>query len=470
MQTVIPYLQFGELGRVAKLVCISIIWCGYAAGDPEASQQQLQQLEEQAQEAQQHGDYQAAIRQYQNLLKLRPDLSEERINLALLEHLTGDHAAALADFQFVLKASPQRYVPNLLAGFDLLKLGQPRQALPYLLRAEQLNQKESQPALGLGQAYAALRELDKANSAYYRPSLKEPQNSEAYYGLGVTYLSLSHDVSDRIAKIGPNAPLAQSLLGEAFLDQGRVKDAIAIYQALLDAGSLPNSMCWFLGTAYSRQGKSSSGETEFQRALSQSPDCLGAHLRLASLRLREGDVPAALDQLDRISKVDNAFLKANLATLWQQFKPDELNGVLQTLTEPPSASDADTRSLTASSLKSWLNGDTSYYVANGSPPPRKAEGFPSAARLLARGRFSECESTLKTARKLGSADELRLAECAFSAGDYRVALLPVHPFWRKIAYRCRHFTGERDAPPVSELRRWFSRLGSIPNLLVPISY
>jgi tetratricopeptide (TPR) repeat protein len=207
---------------------ISIICCAHAAGDPQSDEQRLQALQDQAQVAQQRGDYQAAIRQYQDILKVRPDLAEQRTKLGLLEHLTGDHAAALKDFELVLRSSPQLYVPNLLAGFDLLKLGQPQPSLRYLLRAQQLNRKDAQPALGLGQAYAALREFDKANAAYYRASINDQKSAEAYYGLGVTYLSISQAAADRIGKIDAKAPLARSLVAEAFLNQGRVKDAIAI--------------------------------------------------------------------------------------------------------------------------------------------------------------------------------------------------------------------------------------------------
>src|SRR6267142_6243454 len=182
MITAIPYVPCRLLGRVAALGFISILCCARSAGEPQTDEQRLQDLQDQAQAAQQRGDYQAAIRQYQDILRARPDLADERTKLGLLEHLTGDHAAALKDFELVLKSSPQLYVPHLLAGFDLLKLGQPQLALRYLLRAQQLNRTDAQPALGLGQAYAALREFDKANAAYYRASVNEPKSAEAYYG------------------------------------------------------------------------------------------------------------------------------------------------------------------------------------------------------------------------------------------------------------------------------------------------
>jgi len=345
--------------------------------------------------------------------------------LGLLEHLSGDHAAALKDFELVLKSSPQLYVPNLLAGFDLLKLGRPQAALRYLLRAQQLNRKDPQPALGLGQAYAALLEFDKANAAYYRASINDPKNAEAYYGLGITYLSLSQGAANRIAKIDPKAPLARSLIAEAFLNQGRVKDAIAIYQALLTSDSLPNSMCWFLGLAHVKGGDSFAAEKEFQKALSRRPGCLGAHLGIAALRLREQNGSGALAEFDKISRTDPAFLQANLTVVWQQLNPEELTGALHALTETAAITGPGNEVPATASLKSWLDGDTDYYLSSESSLPRTKSRvrLARAAELLAQGQFWECESALQNTAKLGTTDQLTLAECAFNVGDYRATFV-----------------------------------------------
>jgi tetratricopeptide (TPR) repeat protein len=200
---------------------------------------------------------------------------------------------------------------------------------------------------------------------------------------------------------------------------------VAIYQALLASHSLPNSMCWFLGIAHFRDGDFSAAATEFERALKRNPGCLGAHLGMAALRLREGNLNAALARFDGVSRTDRPFLLANLTAVWQQLKPEELNATLHALTGAASTTDPGTRSLAASSLKSWLEGDTDYYPANPNPAPQGKIKIPPAraGRLLAQGRFSECESALRAAGKLAPAEELELAECAFDVGDYRTAFV-----------------------------------------------
>jgi len=418
-----------QMAKLAVLLLLALLCHAQISGPPQNTQGQLQELGERAQQLQSNGDYRGAIQNYKKMLDLRPELTEVRVNLGLLEHLSGDYAAALADFQRVLKSTPGSYVPNLMAGFDLLKIGQPQTAIRYLLQAQRLKPKDPQPDLGLGQGYAALRQFDKANAAYYRASVNASKKSEAYYGLGITYLSLSKDAAERIKQIDANAPLARSLLGEALLEQGKLVQATSIFQSLVKSETLPNPVCWFLGLTYERQNKLAEAATELQRVLHKNPGCLGAYLGLASLRLREKDADGALDELDHISQVDPAFLQANLSLLWQQFQLEQLNGVLADMEEKPPASSSPVRSTTESSLKSWLSGDIGSYVGkqdslpSNISTPSPAREASNATQLLAQGRFSQCFAVLRGNNQLGTAQELKRAECAFAIGDYRTAFV-----------------------------------------------
>jgi len=432
-----------RLGERPAFLCVVMLCCEFAFGHRQTDELELQRLEDRAQSAAQAGNYPEAIRQYQELLRLRPGLTDERIRLGLVEHLSGDFAGALANFKIVLKGSPDLFVPNLFSGFALLKLKQPKEALPYLLRAQRINPKDGQAALGLGQAYSALQQFDKANHAYFLASVNAPGNSEAYYGLGITYLSLSRTTAEYIGQLNPQDPLARALAGEALLDQGKTKEAAAIYRALLNSGSLPNSMCWFLGLAHLRDGESATPSAEFKRALSNSPGCLGASLGLASLDLLSGNLNGALDHLEKVSKIDHRFLDANLERIWQQLTAEELSKAYGLLTDASDSRDTGVRSLVASSLKGWLNGDLSYYSEKAQQQLRKSNvPLDSAEQFFSKGHFSECDSALQNAPHRGTADELILAECAFDIGDYHttfemsLSLLAHNPtlipalFWR----------------------------------------
>ena len=116
-----------------------------------------------------------------------------------------------------------------------------------------------------------------------------PENSEAYYGLGITYLSLSRTTAEYIGQLNPQDPLARALAGEALLVQGKTKEAAAIYRALLNSGSLPNSM-WLVSWTCTRERRGAcDGICGIQEgAPGNSPGCLGASLGLASLDLLRG--------------------------------------------------------------------------------------------------------------------------------------------------------------------------------------
>ena len=85
-----------------------------------------------AEEAQHRGDYRAAAQIYQVMLKAAPDSAEVRANLGLMHHLLGEYAAAIPEFRAALQENPRLFVPNLFLGLDLLQVGKPRDAVPYL--------------------------------------------------------------------------------------------------------------------------------------------------------------------------------------------------------------------------------------------------------------------------------------------------------------------------------------------------
>lgn len=412
---------------ISLCIFLSFFFCGYAHGNSQADNSFTLLLQKKAQEAEQKQNYLEAIQEYQQVLQMQPSLLEVRTKLGLLKYLTEDYPSALKDFQLVLQSTPQNYVPNLFAGYALVKLERPQEAIQYLLRAQRLQPKDIQPALGLGQAYAALRQFAKANAEYYQAWLNSPHDSEAYYGLGITYLSVSRTASERVRQIDAKAPLATSLLVEALMEQGNVDRAIQPLHTLVGSHSLPECVCDFPGIAHIRQDDFLAAKMEFARSTEQYPGCLESRLGLALLYLREKKVDRMSTEVDGIARIDPVFLKANLASMWPQFKSEDLKNMFHTLSEAASVMDSNKYSVLIWSLKRWLSDDVNFYATDAriershhSTVALHTKLLPtSAAQLLAQGRFSACESRLQNKGTLKNEDKLRLAECAFRVGDYR---------------------------------------------------
>src|SRR5215472_1348037 len=92
-----------------------------------------------AKAAQERRDYRSAAAAYEEILRLRPELAEGWANLGLMHEFMENYPQADHDFQVALSRDSQLYVPNLFLGLNLLRSHQPREAIRYLKRAQNLN-------------------------------------------------------------------------------------------------------------------------------------------------------------------------------------------------------------------------------------------------------------------------------------------------------------------------------------------
>ena len=236
-------------------------------------------LAQDAREAQKSGDYRRAARDYETLLKTEPS-PELRSNLGVMLYLAGRDREALTQFKLALGEKPSLIASDLFAGLSLLRLGRPREALPFLNKAAIGDPKAAEPQLALGQASLANRQLKLAQDCYRRATELEPGNAEAWYGLGITSRGLAerglkqasaagvrgeaieqspqgldakkelaeaqHAMS-RAVEIDPDNVKAHMMLAESFRSAGQKDKSVAEYDAILH--SHPNFTPALIGKA-----------------------------------------------------------------------------------------------------------------------------------------------------------------------------------------------------------------------------
>ncbi|MBZ5513330.1 MAG: tetratricopeptide repeat protein [Acidobacteriia bacterium] len=421
------------------------------------SEAKLQDLFVQAREAQRRGDFQRSAGIYEEILRLRPGLAEAQANLGLMRHLLGEYEQAIQGFEAALRVNPQLFVPNLFLGLDLLRLQRPQRALRYLQRAQRLNPRDAQAALALGQAYVALQESEQANDWYRLASEITPTSSEAWYGLGLTYLALERSAAERLRKVGPNSPYADTLLAESLEGQDRTLDAIRLYEKVL--ASNPTLECGHaaLGFAYIRQAALAAAETEFRTEIDNNSGCMLARLGLAHVAVERGKTGEALDQLRESWKADRNFVQANLACFLAGLQPErvhELGAQAQQFATGEGNEESALGKFLTSALETWQQGPTSGLPRQGDQPGTGPASENPSSRLTAgpagdprqlfrRGRYSQCAERLQpTLPRLVVKDLSLLARCAYYSGDYRATYLAsgrwlkVHPrdpealYWR----------------------------------------
>ena len=398
------------------------------------SQKSPEDLYASAQESQRRGDYRAAAEIYQAILKRDPRLAEVRANLGLVHHMLGDYAAAISDFRAALRDKPSLLVPNLFLGLDSLQVQKPRQAIPYLERAHELNPRDEQAVLGLARAYRALGDLPKACMYYDQAARLDPSNVDARFGLGMTYIDLENEGVERLAKYHPNSPYLQALSAHLFAQQGRLGDAIVKYQKALESEAAPPCLRAELGFALVQQADSPAAERELRMELEHSPHCLMARLGLARIAVAAGDMTMALGELSRLWQIDRRFLEAHVPRLWVGLDPEQI-AALDTALQATSATNlpAGLTEALRMALDRWRREPVEAFAEDSTIPPDGA--VPSQGRATAvddarinavqyysQGNCTGCQKTLQPRLpRLAPRELLLLAECAYDAGDFRTS-------------------------------------------------
>lgn len=392
-----------------------------------ASDGKLESLIDEAQRAQKYGDFRRAAAIYREVLELRPHYAEARANLGLMYHLLGDYSQAASQFELVLRQEPELIVPNLFLGLDLLELHAPQEALGYLQRAQRLNPHDEPTAVGLGRAYSALREFQAANDWYFRAAEMNPKDSEALYGLGVTYLDLQRAAASELGSKGQESVYGQRLLAESFEQEGRVNDAINLYEKLLETNANWPGLRTALGFDYVLQGRVAAAKVEFQAELSRNSGFLLAHVGLARTSLEEAVLGQCTQELAEVWRIDRAFFRTNALTFLSGLAPEKarsLDGQLRG--NAVGTLDPELRTYLTGRLQDLWQGHVPSVATLGgmrSSDQVALEEKMDPSGLYQNGRYSSCARELKAEGRLDRNLLLLLAECSYYTGDYRASFL-----------------------------------------------
>jgi tetratricopeptide (TPR) repeat protein len=393
--------------------------------DASGTEEHLAEVFSQAQAAQQQGDYRTAADYYEEIVKLRPDVAEAWANLGLMHQFLEEYPQADHNFQVALRKNPRLSVPNLFLGLNRLRARQPAIALRYLKVAESLTPKDEQAAMGLARAYQASHDDTGASRWFSRATEINPGDPDAWYGLGIAYLSLQDAAVVQLVKLGRNGPYARSLVADAFVVQGRIMDALNIYNKLLASPTQPPCLLAALGFAYAQQDSDLARKT-FEDALKKNPGCLATRLGLARLAVTKGDFAEALNEVHTAWDADHNFVRANLQRIWKGADPDQLNKAAAWLRQNASSQDTFAQFLAQSIESGGVSGDVSSESNQKTNPASVASqntGPQSPESLWTSGHYTACEAKLQRERAPAPLPQaLLLAQCSYYSGNYRASL------------------------------------------------
>ncbi len=184
------------------------------------------------------GKFADAIPLYQQLVKAVPGNPGLVLNLALAQHMSGRDREAIPNFETVLKSQPKSLPALVSLGAAHLSLREPKLAVDPLERAVTVDPGNQDARGMLAGALLDLGRFEEAGEHYRSLSELAPDDPRVWYGLGMSYQSLSTRAFEQLQKIDPTSPYVSALVADTRVQRRQYRSAFFFYNEALK--KLPN--------------------------------------------------------------------------------------------------------------------------------------------------------------------------------------------------------------------------------------
>jgi protein O-mannosyl-transferase len=236
-------------------------------------------------------DYSLALKTVQT----NPDDSNRRADVAMAEWRAGNRAEAMRQWQIALAYRPDSLQALSDLGFAMIEEKKYDEAMPYLLKANELSSRFATPHVHLAHAYAALGKTTEAEAEIRRA-----------------------------LEIAPTNTFVRNAAGQFYLDSGRPQEAEAQFRASVNIAA--NYDGWFgLAGAYTLENFPDKASEAWHEVLVLEPFDARAHLNLGRLYLAKGSSADAAREFDQTLLMDpnNSEARNALQMLRPQARPAE---------------------------------------------------------------------------------------------------------------------------------------------------
>ena len=268
-------------------------------------------LLKQAIEAQQHGDFSAAIRDYRKILELRPNEVEAKVNLgAALAHV-GQFDEAITLYRSALMSLKEKNPVLLNLALAYYKKGDFENAREQFEILHDAQPNALQVVILLGDCDVRLGKTDAAVNLLEPLESKYSQNMDFEYVLGSALINAKGRRREGVARMEKVAKAnsgadSYMIAGATLLQLNEYEQARQdLEQALRLKPTLPG-LYTLVGTARDKTGDVDDAETAFREALKTNPDDFEANLYLGAILYKRRDIAEAKGYLDRALRLKPA--------------------------------------------------------------------------------------------------------------------------------------------------------------------
>jgi tetratricopeptide (TPR) repeat protein len=183
------------------------------------------------------GDYDKAIKSYEKIIAIRPDLYETFYNLGLTYHKKGDNDKAIESYEKAIAIKSDFYEAFLNKGLAYYNKGDNDKAIEYFQKAIDIKPDFYEAILNMGLAYDERGDNEKAIECYEKVIEIKPDYQYAYGSLGFCYIKIGNineaeTILLKAIELGNN-DASNMNLGHIYLCKKEEEKAIECYQTSL---------------------------------------------------------------------------------------------------------------------------------------------------------------------------------------------------------------------------------------------
>jgi len=222
----------------------------------------------------------------------------------------GDYRGAITSLQRAVAENPNDAEATQLIGLSLYLSEKSADAIPYLEKVQSWYPSASVDASYiLGVAYIQTKNYPGARGAFAKMFQVPPDSAAAYLFTARLLLRLdfgpvAEEYGKKAVELDPQLPLAHQLLGELYLYQSKIPEAITQLEQELSINPGNPAAYYKLADAYSRAQKFDEAEKLLQRSIWLDSTSTGPYILLGKVLQKKGETQLAIRALQRAISMD----------------------------------------------------------------------------------------------------------------------------------------------------------------------
>ena len=258
----------------------------------------------------QQGKYDEAIAALTALQSQTPPPKGLDHELGVAYYKKGDYPNAVRSLQAAQKEEPNDGEIIQLTGLSLYLAGKPADAIPYLEKVQIWYPRANVDASYiLGVAYVQTKKYSEGRAAFAKMFGVPPDSAAAYLFaarmlLRLDFGPIAEEYGLKAVALDPKLPLAHQLLGELYLYQSKIPEAVAQLEQEVAVNPANPIALYKLADAYTRIQKFDEAEKLLQRSIWLDATSTGPYILMGKVLEKKGEALLAVRALQRAINMD----------------------------------------------------------------------------------------------------------------------------------------------------------------------